>query len=193
MRGSVALRDIAASRTVCSVSGAVCNVQKWRPTKELQLVEATDDHWAWLCGEQPRPGDLLLPEGGVDALPTLDNLRRLTCALRDAGSAHSYLIAYGNEIVGLCGYKHPPRPDGSVEIGFGIAPARRKSGYATRAVGLLLEKARADRGVKTIFAETHVDNHASQGVLRRNGFTVTGRRHDDAEGDMIVWSVPTSL
>jgi RimJ/RimL family protein N-acetyltransferase len=159
----------------------------------LHLVEATDDLWAWLCGEQPNPGDWLLPEGGVDASPTLQYLRRVTHDLRNAGSPYSYLVARENEIVGLCGYKHSPRPDGNVEIGFGIAPARRKCGYATRAVGLLLEKAREDRSVETILAETHVDNHASQSVLRPNGFTVTGRRHDDAEGEMIIWRAPTAM
>jgi RimJ/RimL family protein N-acetyltransferase len=159
----------------------------------VHLLEATDDHWAWLCGEQPDPGDWLLPEGGVDALPILQYLRRATRDLRKAGSPHSYLIACGNEIVGLCGYKHAPRPDGSVEIGFGIAPARRKRGHAARAVALLLQKACGDRGVETVFAETHAENHASQSVLRRNGFTATGRRHDDAEGDMIIWSAPAAL
>jgi RimJ/RimL family protein N-acetyltransferase len=156
----------------------------------LHLVEATDDHWAWLSGERPNAGDWLLPEGGVDDLPTMCNLRRVTHDLRSAECPHSYLIVHGNEVVGLCGYKHPPRPDGRVEIGFGIAAARRNRGYATRAVALLLEQASRDQAVCTVLAETHIDNIGSQCVLRRNGFTVRGKRHDDEEGDLLIWSAP---
>lgn len=161
----------------------------------LYLVEATDDRWAWLCGEQPSPGDWLLPEGGVDDLPTLCHLRRAAQVLGKAGSPHSYLIVHDREIVGLCGYKHPPRADGSVEIGFGIAAARRNHGYATGALNLLLQQAAGDQSVRTVFAETDVDNLASQNVLRRNGFVRCGSRNDREEGNLIIWrtSAPDSL
>ena len=129
----------------------------------------------------------MLSEGGVDDLPTLRLLRRVAHDLTSAGSPHSYLIACGNEIVGLCGYKHPPRPDGSVEIGFGIAVARRNRGYATAAVALLLARARRDPCVATVVAETRTYNLASQSVLRRNGFAIWGGRSDDVEGELILW------
>jgi len=155
------------------------------------LVEATDDYWAWLCGERPT-GDWQLPEGGVDDPATLSDLWQVSRHLRSAGCPHSYLIVHGNEVVGLCGYKHTPQPDGSVEIGFGIAVARRNRGYATRAVALLLEQATRDENVCTVRAETHIGNFGSQRVLQRNGFAVRGTRHDDEEGDLLIWSAATA-
>src|SRR5579862_5199290 len=145
---------------------------------ELRLVEATDGDWAWLCGEGPNTGNWQAPEGGVDDPATLQCLRGTAQDVRDAGSPHSYLIVYGREIVGLCGYKHPPKPDGSVEIGFGIAATRRNRGHATGAVALLLQQAARDDAVQTVIAETHIDNLASQNVLRRNGFAERGNRVD---------------
>jgi RimJ/RimL family protein N-acetyltransferase len=153
----------------------------------LRLVEATESDWAWLCVERPNDRDWLLPKDGVGDLAMLRLLRRITRDLRNAGSPHSYLIVHANEIVGLCGYKHQPRSDKTVEIGFGIAAARRNLGYATRAVALLLEQAARDESVRTVFAETHVDNLASKNVLRRNGFATCGRRFDREEGDLITW------
>ena len=142
----------------------------------LCLVEAADAHWAWLCGEQPNPGHWLLPEGGLEGLPTLRMLRRISDKLRSAACRHSYLIAHGKELVGLCGYKHPSHCDKSVEIGFGIAAARRNCAYATSAVKLLLAQAAGDARVDAVLAETHVDNLASQCVLQRTGFVRRGTR-----------------
>lgn len=143
-------------------------------------------------GFAANPGDWLVPDGGVDELTTLHKLRRAAQELRSAGSPHSYLIVHDKEVVGLCGYKHPPRLDGHVEIGFGIATSRRNRGHATRAVALLIEHARHDHGVGTVVAETRVDNVASQGVLRRNGFTMSAKRRDAEEGELIIWTIPVS-
>jgi RimJ/RimL family protein N-acetyltransferase len=95
------------------------------------------------------------------------------------------MVAEG-EAVGLCSYKAPPDAEGDVEIGYGVAPERRRLGHATRAVSLIVEEAKRDERVRAVRAETALANLASQRVLEANGFVQTGRGMDD-EGQTIVW------
>jgi RimJ/RimL family protein N-acetyltransferase len=150
----------------------------------LQLLPATDAHFAWMLGEAAPPGDLRLPQGHVDEPWVLKWLRR---TLPKLGGYGSWLMDADSEVVGMCSYKAPPNAAGTVEIGYGVAPERRRLGYATRAVALLIEAARLDPRVSVIVAETALANLASQKVLTVNGFADVGRSVDDDEGEMIVW------
>ena len=91
------------------------------------------------------------------------------------------------EAVGLCSYKAPPDAEGDVEIGYGVAPERRRLGHATRAVSLIVEEAQRDKRVRALTAETALANVPSQRVLEANGFMQIGRGMDDDEGETIVW------
>ncbi len=73
-------------------------------------------------------------------------------------------------IVGGIGFHGPPDDDGRVEIGYGIVPSRRRNGYATQALVLLIDQANA-LGAKVLTAETELENHPSQAVLERAGFS----------------------
>ena len=66
------------------------------------------------------------------------------------------------------------RPDGSVEIGYGIEAAHRGRGYAVEAVGAAVAWALSQPGVTRVDAETEPDNAASQRVLEKCGFTPSG-------------------
>ena len=80
-----------------------------------------------------------------------------------------------------------PVQSGAVDIGYGVAPARRGRGHASRMVqALLLEL--AERGVETVRAETSVENPASARVLQKAGFTQTGARRDAEDGDLYLWA-----
>ena len=70
--------------------------------------------------------------------------------------------------IGGVGFKGPPDGD-IVEIGYGLAPAARGHGYAREALGGLVRMAAA-LGVRTIRADTELDNVASQRTLERAGF-----------------------
>jgi RimJ/RimL family protein N-acetyltransferase len=155
----------------------------------VALVRATDDHFAFLLGEQHSTAQLSLPPGGVDSPQILRMLRRMLARLHDAGCKGSWLILDGDEVVGLCGYKRPPGDVRTVEIGYGIAPERRNHGYATKAVNLLVEEVRSDQAVEKIVAETAVDNPASKIVLQRNGFTYIGTREDVENGHLDLWKL----
>jgi RimJ/RimL family protein N-acetyltransferase len=77
----------------------------------------------------------------------------------------------GNIAIGGAGFKGRPDEAGEVEIGYGLAPSARRAGYATEAVGALIDLARVS-GVRAVVAETTADNVASQRVLRKHGFEV---------------------
>ena len=70
--------------------------------------------------------------------------------------------------IGGVGFKAAPN-DGVVEIGYGLVPSARGHGYATEALGTLVQIA-ADLGVTTIRADTDPDNIASQRTLEHAGF-----------------------
>jgi RimJ/RimL family protein N-acetyltransferase len=150
----------------------------------LVLIAASDAHFAWMLGEAEAPDGLRLPPGRIDAPWVYKWLRR---TLPTLGGAGSWLMAADGEAVGLCSYKVPPNAEGAVEIGYGVAPERRRLGYATRAVALLIEAARLDPRVSAIVAETALANLPSQKVLTANGFADVGRSMDDDEGETIVW------
>lgn len=96
----------------------------------------------------------------------------------EPGYAGYYLIGDG-ELAGTCGYKGPPASDGSVEIGYSVVAPKRRRGYASAAVELLVRRAFADPRVTAVVGETLADGVASQGVLRRCGFEPDGMRPDD--------------
>jgi RimJ/RimL family protein N-acetyltransferase len=153
----------------------------------VALVEALDTHFAWMLGEIPAFAGLRLPPDGVDSPGILRLLREMTRNLAQAGCKGSWLITAGNEVVGLCGYKHPPSQDGTVEIGYGIAQARRGAGHASRAVGAMLDRTRLQRSISAVVAATAIANVVSQRVLERNGFARTGTTYDPDDGELIWW------
>ena len=153
----------------------------------LRLHEVTDEHFAWLLGERAAPDPLTEAPGGVDEKFVVSLLRDLVKILHQAGCRSHWLIVDDAEVVGLCGFKRPPSPSGEAEIGYGVAQSRRGRGHATRAVALMVERARQE-GASTLVAESAVANPASRLVLERNGFTRTGTRHDPDDGDLLLWT-----
>ena len=74
------------------------------------------------------------------------------------------------QAVGGAGFKGPPN-DGTVEVGYGLAPSARGHGYAREALEALMRIA-ADLGVTKIRADTDLDNIASQRTLEKAGFSL---------------------
>jgi [ribosomal protein S5]-alanine N-acetyltransferase len=82
--------------------------------------------------------------------------------------------ATGRTLVGSAGYKGPPSPDGTVEVGYGIVRDHQRQGYASEAVRGLLEHAFAFPAVQRVIAETLPELTPSIGVLRKCGFRLIG-------------------
>ena len=152
----------------------------------VRLTPATDAVFAWLLGEPADPPPLRAPPGGLEEAWVLRWLRGNLAVLEGTGS---WLMVDGDEVVGLCNYKGPPEADGVVEIGYAVAAAHRRRGYATAGVAALIAKAVSDSRIRALSAETALGNIASQRVLLANGFAATGRGFDRDEGEMILWSL----
>ena len=154
----------------------------------LHLVAATDAHFVALAANRA-PDGFVLAEGGVDAREIIEMLGALAGTVRRQIDPAAWLIVNNHEVVGLCSITKPFASPGMIEIGYGIAATRRGQGFATRAVGKLLELARADRRIEIVAAETAVDNVPSQRTLEKNGFARTGGRIDPEDGAVFCWQV----
>jgi len=132
-------------------------------------------------------GDLQVPE---DALPP-PRVAIHALAQLDRGAPAEwcapFLMLSGNVVLGSCRFRAPPA-EGSVEIGYGVAPSQRGRGVATRAVERLLERAKASGQVTQVVAHILPENVASSKVVSRLGFS-TGALQADHDGEMVVvWS-----
>lgn len=104
----------------------------------------------------------------------------------------SHLIVHRETltVVGFGGYKGPP-VGGEVEIGYSIAPAHRRRGHATAAVGLLVARA-AQRRVAVVSAHTLAEESPSTRILTRAGFVMTGVVPDADLGAVWRWELALS-
>lgn len=111
--------------------------------------------------------------------PALEfTLKRLREGPKQAGWwLHFVVLARGDTgrlLIGSAGYKGPPSPDGTVEIGYGIVGDQHRRGYGSEAARGLLGHAFADPAVHKVIAETLPELTASIGVLAKCGFDLIG-------------------
>lgn len=120
----------------------------------------------------PQPGDVWAAdypfEGDLAAIGSFLRATEQTGEQRPFGY-YQVRRQSGGLAIGGVGFKGPPAEGGVVEIGYGLVPSARGHGYATEAVQCLVQLA-AGLGVRTIRADTDLDNVASQRVLEHAGF-----------------------
>jgi [ribosomal protein S5]-alanine N-acetyltransferase len=78
-------------------------------------------------------------------------------------------------------------PD-AVEIGYRVFFEYRRQGYATEAVGALLDWARA-QGIDRFVASVGPQNEPSLAIVRRLGFREVGRHWDDEDGEELEFEL----
>ncbi|MEV1011932.1 GNAT family N-acetyltransferase [Streptomyces sp. NPDC049881] len=98
----------------------------------------------------------------------------------------------GGPAVGYCGFHGPPGEARTVEIGYSVAPAFRRRGYATAMVAGLLRRAAAEPAVTTVRASVRPDNTGSLATLERFGFLPVGEQWDEEDGLELVFEVPAA-
>ena len=99
------------------------------------------------------------------------------------------LLRETGRVVGRVGFHAPPTPDGSVEIGYSVAPDHRGQGLATEmAVGLI--RWGASEGATVCIASVRPDNAPSLAVIRRLGFERTGEQIDEIDGLEWIFTLP---
>jgi len=97
------------------------------------------------------------------------------------------ILRDGGELVGDGGFHGPPDADGTVTLGYSVAPAWRERGLARELAGALVDWAFAHAAVRAVEAETLAGNLPSQAVLRRLGFAAHGRYDDLDDGPALRW------
>jgi ribosomal-protein-alanine N-acetyltransferase len=129
---------------------------------------------------------------GHDVAPGWATFREALPPTRDVLVEHPNGHAWGTrlfvsgdppELVGWGGFKGPPK-NGVVEVGYGIAEARRGRGLATAAANAMVAEALADDRVTTVIAHTLPERNASTRVLEKVGFAYDGDAAEDGEA---VW------
>ncbi|PEX83857.1 GNAT family N-acetyltransferase [Bacillus cereus] len=96
-----------------------------------------------------------------------------------------YVIRKEDDIVlGDIGFKGKPNENHTVEIGYGFIEKYWNQGFATEAVGELINWAFQTREVETIIAETLLDNYSSIRVLEK-----LHMKRVNNTGTMINWEI----
>lgn len=96
-----------------------------------------------------------------------------------------------DQVVGMAGYHGPPNQVGMVEVGYAIAPAYRRRGYARSALLILLETAMNHPHIAVVRATVRPDNVASRQLLDQYGFRQVGSQWDEEDGFEIILEVAT--
>jgi RimJ/RimL family protein N-acetyltransferase len=156
----------------------------------IVTLPATADHLARLVHDEAdfvRTYGLELAPGYVSfegALQhALDSLRQ---GVPPQWSTHLFVLAEKRTVIGIGGFAGPPR-DGTVEIGYEIAPDYRGLGYATAAAGQLIVSAQRSGEVHTVIAHTLADPGPSAAVLEKLGFHQAAELLDPTDGPILRW------
>jgi RimJ/RimL family protein N-acetyltransferase len=91
-------------------------------------------------------------------------------------------------VVGTCGFKTGPQPDGGIEIAYFTFPSFKGQGVATAMAGRLLEMAQSSDEVREVVAHTLPETNASTRVLEKLGMQKTGEVIDPEDGPVWRWS-----
>lgn len=106
----------------------------------------------------------------------------------------NYLIVHRADVrlIGTCGYKGMPTPEGLVEIGYEIADNYQGQGLATETARTLVDEAFRHEGVLSIIAHTLALENASVRVLRKLGFSFVHEIFDLEDGKIWQWQLQRS-
>ena len=94
-----------------------------------------------------------------------------------AGWLNWFVVRVGRTrtLVGGCGLGGAPNDAGDVMIGYAMLPAFQKKGYATEAVGALIDWAFEDPRTRGIVGQTYDYLVPSIKVMERNGLTLVAK------------------
>ncbi len=103
----------------------------------------------------------------------------------------SYLIVLKAEniLIGSCGYKGGPTPDGTVEIGYELAETYRGKGLAKELAKALVQNAFSDKNINKVVAHTLAETNASGSILKYCGMVKTAELADPEDGLIWKWEI----
>ena len=133
----------------------------------------------------------------IGALPPRPVAQRIVAALA-RGTSPEWCMSYmvidqqTSRIVACCNFKGDPQ-DGSVEIGYGVSPAHWGKGVGTTAASYLIGLAKKSSLVEVVVANISADNHASQRIAFKLGFTNTGKITDSGGEKLMEWALRLAI
>jgi len=163
-------------------------------TKRLKLVPHSPQHLrALIQGPDAYERSLGFPpanglrDGIVSKEVSPEWLAQLETATTYDPWTHGFGLVHveSGTVIGMCGFKGPPGPDGTVELAYGIAPDYQGKGYATEAAQALVAYAFGSGRVRLVCAHTLPEANASTRVLTKCGFKHVGEFNDPEDG--LVW------
>ncbi len=113
------------------------------------------------------------PGAGWPHADTADALRPLAEHGAE-GDDGGWLIVVDGQVIGDCGWRGGPDPDGDAELGYGLSDRYRGQGLGTRAVAVMADWCAGQPGVARLTAEVLPGNLASRRLLERLGFREEG-------------------
>lgn len=90
-------------------------------------------------------------------------------------------------VLGTCGFKGPPDPDGAVEIAYFTFPGGEGQGIGTAMALALSRLASREPGVRLLIAHTLPELNASGRILTRAGYRHTADLVDPEDGPVWRW------
>ncbi len=135
------------------------------------LRENEDDALADILLDERVSATYLLPP-----LPTREDAIKLSVRLRMLSCGEKYFVRgiyLDDTLVGMI--NDTGCTDGSIELGYVIAPAYWNRGYATEAFSAVMDAMLAG-GLREVVAGAFESNLASIRVMQKCGMTLTGRR-----------------
>jgi len=161
-----------------------CRYLRTVESRRMILVAATTDLVAADLEGRPALAAMLDAEVAENWPPDLYDREPMEFALRqladpaEQGWSFWYLVSQTGErqaVLGMCGFKGRPDGRGSVEIGYSVLPQYRNQGFATEAVERLVSWAFSHQSVLEVSAETLPHLQQSIRVMKKNGFSFTGK------------------
>ncbi|MEV0320501.1 GNAT family N-acetyltransferase [Streptomyces sp. NPDC050658] len=141
-------------------------LQRLRPDHAPALLAFERENRAYFARSVPDRGDAYFSE--------FDGRHAALLAEQATGVCHFHvLVGDGGEILGRVNLVDVT-PDGEADLGYRIAQSAAGRGLATRAVRQMCQLAADAYGLRTLRAETTLDNPGSQAVLSRTGFERDG-------------------
>ena len=166
------------------------------PFPDIRLVPATLPLLEALETDRARFGALIgspVPERWPQFPESVRFTRdRLAESPEDVGWWMHFFVDPGTgTLLGSGGYTGPPR-EGTVEIGYEVAPEFRGKRYGVGAAAALVRRAAATGLVGSVIAHTLPRENASTHVLTALGFARDGESVDPDEGTVWRWRLPLS-